>query len=328
MHKTHHNPLKQIRSTPSEYHISPELAAATHPNHDFRITIIKRLSHSRFPIFLVKCEDKNLYFAMKVFKYTKSGEINEFYQNEARFSFLHHPNIISIISTVDLQESHAGDVNFNISYILMELACLDFNELINLPDFYLDEKLVRTYFHQLIEAMRYLRSHEIAHLDIKPENLLLGPDYRLKLCDFDLSYQQGDRNILSNGTIHFRAPELKNHQCQKPELADIYSAGAVLFCMMLGHMPCLENGKVRDRDMYDLLQNNQDEFWSIHEDISHREQSKSFKELFISMVNKEPEKRPTIEEIKKSAWYQGETYSQSELEKIMKNIVSKINMNK
>ncbi len=323
MNKAHFNPLKQLRSCPTEYHISPELAAAAHPSHDYRVTIIKRLHHSRFPIFLVKCEDKKLCFAMKAFKYSKSGHISEFYQNEARFSFLQHPNIISIVSTVDLQESQAGETKFNISYILMELAIMDFTDLINIQEFHRDEKLVRTYFHHLIEGMRYLRMQEMSHLDLKPENLLLGEDFRLKICDFDLSYKKGDKNILSNGTIHFRAPELKNHQCDKPELADIYSAGIILFAMKVGHLPYLENEKVRGYDLYDLLMKDKLRYWQAHEEITHTEESAEFKELFTSMVCIEPERRFTIEEIKKSKWYLGEIYTHEELIAVMKKIIQK-----
>jgi len=50
-----------------------------------------------------------------------------------------------------------------------------------------NETLVRTYFHQLIEGLSELHRNGIAHLDIKPANLLLGSDYQLKVCDFNIS---------------------------------------------------------------------------------------------------------------------------------------------
>ena len=43
-----------------------------------------------------------------------------------------------------------------------------------------NETLIRTYFHQLIDAMDALHSKGAAHLDIKLENLLIGDDYTLK----------------------------------------------------------------------------------------------------------------------------------------------------
>jgi len=147
-------------------------------------------------------------YAMKVFNYNEK-EINESYLNEKRFSFLKHQNVISIIRGNDKYPSRDknGKPYFS-SYLLMELACCDFDSLMKCPGFYGNEKLTRTFFQQLIEGIEYLQSQGVAHLDIKPENLLLGTDVKLKITDFDLSYKKGDRKFLGKGSIHFRAPEL------------------------------------------------------------------------------------------------------------------------
>jgi len=54
-----------------------------------------------------------------------------------------------------------------------------------------DEKLVRSYFHQLVDGLTAMHKKGCAHLDIKLDNLLFGKDYRLKIADFDLSYNPG-----------------------------------------------------------------------------------------------------------------------------------------
>eukprot|EP00330_Aristerostoma_sp_ATCC50986_P001863 CAMPEP_0114576740 /NCGR_PEP_ID=MMETSP0125-20121206/1472_1 /TAXON_ID=485358 ORGANISM="Aristerostoma sp., Strain ATCC 50986" /NCGR_SAMPLE_ID=MMETSP0125 /ASSEMBLY_ACC=CAM_ASM_000245 /LENGTH=113 /DNA_ID=CAMNT_0001765497 /DNA_START=120 /DNA_END=461 /DNA_ORIENTATION=+ len=107
-------------------------------------------------------------------------------------------------------ERHQKDGKLQkISYILMEYANNgDFQSFLNPKNPQIDEKLSRTYFHQLIAGISYLHSHCIAHLDIKPENLLLGDDLQLKIADFDLAYFEGDEMIKSGGTPCFRAPEL------------------------------------------------------------------------------------------------------------------------
>jgi len=69
--------------------------------------------------------------------------------------------------------------------------------------------LARTYFKQLVESLEYLHSHGVSHLDLKPENILIGEKFKLKLCDFDQAYYKADRKVMSRGTIHYRAPELK-----------------------------------------------------------------------------------------------------------------------
>ena len=47
--------------------------------------------------------------------------------------------------------------------------------------------LLQPIFAQLVDAVTYLHNKGIAHLDIKPENMLLAENGRLKLCDFGLS---------------------------------------------------------------------------------------------------------------------------------------------
>mmetsp|Transcript_17708 Transcript_17708/g.15521 ORF Transcript_17708/g.15521 Transcript_17708/m.15521 type:complete len:91 (-) Transcript_17708:662-934(-) len=56
-------------------------------------------------------------------------------------------------------------------------------------DFFEDETLIRTYFHYLIDALEYLQSKKIAHLDLKLENIVIGNDLKPKLIDFDSFYQ-------------------------------------------------------------------------------------------------------------------------------------------
>lgn len=53
----------------------------------------------------------------------------------------------------------------------------NFSKLMSKAKIYNDEKLTRTYFHQLVEGLEYLHSQDIAHLDLKFCNLLLGDDY-------------------------------------------------------------------------------------------------------------------------------------------------------
>jgi len=52
----------------------------------------------------------------------------------------------------------------------------------------LSEEVVRTYFIQLLDALEFLHKNNMAHLDLKLENLMIGKEYMLKLIDFDLSY--------------------------------------------------------------------------------------------------------------------------------------------
>jgi len=284
---------------------------------------IKTLSQGKFPIFLIMLPHNSQLYAMKVFDY-RENKISNYFLNEIRFFMMSHRNVICIQYYNGLVEANlAGDnESINVSYLLMEYAPYGdlFDAIItnNIP---FDEILTRTYFQQLINGLEYLHSLGIAHLDIKPENLLLGENFQLKLCDFDLSYINGDSYIKSLGTKDYRAPELKEKRCQDVSAADIFSAGIILFFMMTGgELPLQEGELTEDHDLYDLLQNNTRKFWRYFCTSRGLKQTffnKDFKELFSAMLDFDPKKRPTIQEIKKSKWYNGRIYSQEELSRIM-----------
>eukprot|EP00330_Aristerostoma_sp_ATCC50986_P011187 CAMPEP_0114584066 /NCGR_PEP_ID=MMETSP0125-20121206/7784_1 /TAXON_ID=485358 ORGANISM="Aristerostoma sp., Strain ATCC 50986" /NCGR_SAMPLE_ID=MMETSP0125 /ASSEMBLY_ACC=CAM_ASM_000245 /LENGTH=141 /DNA_ID=CAMNT_0001778121 /DNA_START=210 /DNA_END=636 /DNA_ORIENTATION=+ len=137
-----------------------------------------------------------------------------------------HPNIVGIL---DAQPKLKSDsfVNSNysgISYTVMEYAAEG-----NLQDFIIDgcvdpdEKLVRTFFKQIINGLQFLHNHDCAHLDLKPTNIVVTADYTLKIVDFDASYSAKDKKIISRGT-----------------LKDIYSAGIILFTLLTGFLPYAE----------------------------------------------------------------------------------------
>ena len=95
--------------------------------------------------------------------------------------------------------------------------------------------------YQCCKGLQYAHSRNVLHLDIKPGNIMLTPDDRVKLADFGLSkilHPDTDQLYLENilGTPTHISPErlLKrpvNHQ------ADIYSLGVVMYFILTGHRP-------------------------------------------------------------------------------------------
>lgn len=205
----------------------------------------------------------------------------------------------------------------------MELAPYgNFSDLIQKGKFCEDEKLVRTYFHQLIAGIEYLHSKNVAHMDLKLSNLLLGYDYELKISDFDSAYTNEDLMIIGRGTKNFRAPEVLLRDCSDPKAADIYSCGVLLFTLATGKFPYSENAQVGGYDLYELLISNKAAFWDAHLKLQSKDSfSSEFKELFESLVRTEPAKRATIEEIKETKWYKGSTYTKKDVVSIMSGLV-------
>jgi carbon catabolite-derepressing protein kinase len=198
----------------------------------------------------------------------------------------------------------------------MELAPYgDFWNLIGDAKLFKDDILVRTYFHHLIAGLEYLHSKNVFHTDLKPQNLLLGENYVLKISDFDHAVVEGDGFITTAGTTSFRAPEMmEGNECLNLVAADIYSAGIILFYMKSGLLPYREDRLVSGVDLFELMSTKKERFWKLHR---QEKIDPDFKELFMQMVERVPESRPSIDDIKKNRWYQGPVYSEEFLAIIM-----------
>jgi serine/threonine protein kinase len=162
--------------------------------------------------------------------------------------------------------------------------------------------------------LEYLHSEGIAHLDIKLDNLVLDENFQLKIIDFDRSYKKEDLFLIGKGTANYRAPELFTEKCTNPFSTDIYSAAIVLFVLFNGkHLPYNEGSLFREIDLYVLLQQNPNKFWSVHETILKSSFPCDFKELFIGMTRGDVDKRFTLEDVKSNSWYNGEIYTPEEM---------------
>mmetsp|Transcript_41786 Transcript_41786/g.37212 ORF Transcript_41786/g.37212 Transcript_41786/m.37212 type:complete len:202 (-) Transcript_41786:252-857(-) len=201
---------------------------------------------------------------MKVFE-LQDGELNSSYVNEQRFQDLDHPNVVNIASALDEKTATNKGDNFSVSYILFDLAPYgDFFDLNKKIKNDTNEKIARTFFHQLIEGIEYLHSRGIAHLDLKLQNLLLGEDYELKITDFDMSYRKGDGVVKSQGSEGYRPLELLDKSLKNPFPVDIFSAGILLFNFVFGYMPYRENQPINGKDLFKMMFEDTDAFWNAH----------------------------------------------------------------
>lgn len=103
-----------------------------------------------------------------------------------------------------------------------------------------DEHSAKCLFIQLVEIVGYLHGNNIAHLDIKPENFLVGDDLNLKITDFGHAKNLVDSPYLSSrlsGSLKYLSPE---RFCSKPfdgYKADIYALGVSLFHLLTTTYP-------------------------------------------------------------------------------------------
>ena len=94
----------------------------------------------------------------------------------------------------------------------------------------------RKIVHQLLKVVTYLHDREIAHLDIKPENVVFDNDNRLILIDFDMACRACDYNKDHRvGTIEYFPPELNNVEqkhLRDPFKQDVWCIGILIYEMI------------------------------------------------------------------------------------------------
>ena len=158
----------------------------------------------------------------------------------------------------------------------------------------LSETEALKYFQQLINALFYLHSQNIAHRDIKIDNILLDHNKNLKLIDFGLSTKYQQNKLLDQpcGTIVYSAPEVLEGKLYHGMLADIWSSGIVLYGMLCGYLPFSDDDDSINKK--NIIEGKYD----IPENISP-----NAKNLLKHILDINPLTRYTLKEIKEHPWF-------------------------
>ena len=158
----------------------------------------------------------------------------------------------------------------------------------------LDETEAACIFNQIILSVESIHNFNIIHRDIKPENILLSEDCKLiKICDFGLSNNCYKGDLLSTpcGSPCYAPPEMiLNRKYNKS--VDIWSCGITLFTMLCG---CLPFEDPNTDKLYKKI---------LSCDINFPNHlSINAKDMLKKLLTVTPEKRITIQEIKKHPFF-------------------------
>ena len=149
---------------------------------------------------------------------------------------LRHPNIAGV-ATLE-KDSAAGDY-----YLVMDLAAGTTLKRWSRhhPDAGLDAKLA--ILRQVAAALDYAHAEKVIHRDVKPENVMVDDDGRVKVLDFGLAAQiRSSQSRTSNtvtskgGTPGYKSPEQWLGRPQQAP-ADVYAFGVIAYWLFSGHLP-------------------------------------------------------------------------------------------
>jgi len=147
---------------------------------------------------------------------------------------LDHPNIVKLYKVYEDEES----------FHLVE----DYVEGIDLCEAILEngimtESTAARIFEQVLNALSYMHSLDICHRDIKLENVMLDSDYQVKIVDLGLSCTNISKGrTLKCGSFEYVAPEIISG-CVYTSKVDMYSAGVLLYLMLIGKMPEMNSAR-------------------------------------------------------------------------------------
>jgi hypothetical protein len=123
-------------------------------------------------------------------------------------------------------------------YIVMELLRGRTLREIKEKDGPLNEERALDIAIQVTEGLQAAYKNPMIHGDIKPGNILIGPEGRVKLIDLGLARKTGDEPGSGfTGTAEYSAPEVLNAGTGPTQSSDVYSLGLLLFWMMTGQLP-------------------------------------------------------------------------------------------
>ncbi|EAY15351.1 CMGC family protein kinase [Trichomonas vaginalis G3] len=167
---------------------------------------------------------------VKVFNSSQSLP-QSFYRETSNLQHLKHENIIN------LREVFRPS-NSNVPYMVFDYCEFDLDGLIhNRYSNGLDNKTVKSYFKQILTAVKFCHDNNIIHRDLKPSNIFVTRDNVVKLGDFGLSRdlsKGSPRMTLNVVTPGYRAPELILGNSEYDTSSDIWSLGTILFEMITG----------------------------------------------------------------------------------------------
>ena len=183
-------------------------------------------------VYKAKCHKLNRFVAVKVLKqeFSENANFVSKFKTEAQAAAgMMHPNIVNVYDVGEESGTY---------YIVMELV-----EGITLKQYI--EKKARLSVKEAISiaiqvsmGIEAAHRNHIIHRDIKPQNIMISKDGKVKVTDFGIAKAVTSNTITSNvmGSVHYTSPE-QARGGYSDEKSDIYSLGITMFEMLTGRVP-------------------------------------------------------------------------------------------
>eukprot|EP00300_Choanocystis_sp_HF-7_P013142 c18173_g1_i1.p1 GENE.c18173_g1_i1~~c18173_g1_i1.p1 ORF type:complete len:288 (+),score=68.95 c18173_g1_i1:134-997(+) len=198
-----------------------------------KYTLGKKLGSGTYGVVSLAVNNETLErVAIKVIKKDKiqSRGTSEMLKREiTTMKKIDHPNVVKIYEVLATKDE-----------ILIVMELVEGGDLLDWIEHreYLDEAEAMRFFASMVQAVQVCHENGVCHRDIKPDNMMVTPDGRIKITDFGMAVL-ATTNLLDTvaGTLNYVAPEVLREQGYDGKKADIWSLGCVLFVMLAGVLP-------------------------------------------------------------------------------------------
>ncbi|XP_050083532.1 calcium/calmodulin-dependent protein kinase kinase 1 isoform X2 [Anopheles aquasalis] len=256
---------------------------------------------------LAYSEEDSTHYAMKILSKRKllrkaglmrrgpkrgTSPLDRVYREIAVLKKLDHPNVVKLVEVLDdpLEDS---------LYLVFELV--QQGEVLSIPtDTPLSEERAWNVFRDVLLGVEYLHYQRIIHGDLKPANLLLSDVGSVKVADLGVCNEfLGEDAAMNNGstagTPAFRAPEtlLPGQHFYNGKAADIWALGATLYSLVHGNVPFIATSVP---GVYEKIKGDPLEYpptSTISDEL---------RDLIGRMLDKDPQQRITLPQIKEHPW--------------------------
>jgi eukaryotic-like serine/threonine-protein kinase len=201
---------------------------------DGRYQVVRKLGAGGMAnVYLAEDQELGRRVAIKILndRHANDEQFVERFRREAKnAAALSHPNIVSIYDRGEAEGTYYIAMEYLEGRSLKELVISRGPAPVN---------VAVEYAKQILSALRFAHRHGIVHRDIKPHNVLVDSDGRVKVTDFGIA-RAGTSQMTEAGSIVGTAQYLSPEQARGTgvdQRSDLYSLGVVLYELLTGTLP-------------------------------------------------------------------------------------------
>jgi len=180
------------------------------------------------------------------------------------------------------------------------------------------ERLVRTLFLQMVDAVVYCHAHDVVHLDVKLENIILDEQWNVKLSDFGSAQLQVPFQTCTQmmGTIRNYPPEISINRSTgfNGKKVDTFCLGIILF-ILLFHIPPFSESSEKDPYYTCIINHDFEQFFRFHRLVIDTNDVRYI--ILSQLLDPNPENRAYASDIKGMLWSKGEIYTSQKVKEIL-----------